>query len=76
MLATCILVAKKIFCNLLQMDATGKHYKINNFICGLIYDFDLIVNCDESTSDQKGLIVRYLYLLRVATRVAYLTQIC
>jgi len=35
-----------------------KHWEINNFICGLIYDFDLMVNSDNS--DQRRLIVRYL----------------
>jgi len=28
-----------------------KHCKINNFTCGLIYGFDLIVNCDKLVSD-------------------------
>jgi len=43
---------------------TGRYYKIDNFICGLIYKFDLIVNCDKLITDQSHLrlIVRYLYL--------------
>ena len=49
------------------------HCKINDCICGLIYDFDLIVNCDKLISDQKTsnspLLVlascdsKYLYLI-------------
>jgi len=60
--------------HVLQMDSiltvlmTGRHRKINNFICGLIYDFDPIVNCDKLISDQRRFIVRHLYL-RVATEV-------
>jgi len=26
---------------------TERHYKINNFICGLVCDFDLIVNYEK-----------------------------
>jgi len=33
-------------------------------------NFDLIMNCDTLISDQRSLIMRYLYL-RVATDVAY-----
>jgi len=34
--------------------------------CGLVYDFGHLVNCHKLTSDQRRLIVRYLYL-RFAT---------
>jgi len=45
---------------------TRRHCKINNFTCGQIYDFDVIVNCDKS--DQRHLILRYLSV-RVVTEV-------
>ena len=38
-----------------------KHCKIYNFTCGLIYGFDLIVNCDKLVSDLRRLVVCYLY---------------
>jgi len=40
----------------------------------MIYDFDLIANCDKSFSDQRRLIVRYLYL-RAAPEVLHFSFI-
>jgi len=51
---------------------TGRRCKINSFICGLIYEFNLIVNCDNLIGDQIDLIVRYLYLSDLWLKYLYL----